>query len=873
MSKKLLSLLLALAMLFCMVPQAGLGAEIEPETEITETQEPAAVEPAEEKADEEPAPSPAAEPEAPSVEPAPAPATEPEAAPAVQETPETEPAQTDDAEAPADNKTEEEVQEQVTEPAATPSESTEADEGEEEAADTPTDEEEQLAADDTEEITDPDEEVTEPVEDKPADETADTEASEETKDEATEEQPAKEPKEATEEEAPAEAAYVFVPGLAKLTAGTVFADNKCKTELGAVKAEAVVYALERVTGEGDLSGKDIIKITLNMEGAAVEAYVKAARLTMLDDAQAEAYENAQHADAIDYRGTVLDPAAFEAAVAETEEEPADDQQEEEAEPTKEQPEEQPTEQADEPEAESQDETAGEATEDEQADEDAADEEEGDEEAPAEPEAGETFPEADDSEEEAGVEDAESETTEPEAAEAAEDAEGGEEKPEEGKEAEPGEEQPEAVGETEPEDEGEDEADAQEPAADNQQDEEAPDKTPTEETTKPVEETPAEATIYQMVVKLNHDQRIALRRTTDADGDIKGYADNGEIVTVLKTVKNWALVLASLSDAQGYIMTKFLAELPVSEDAKTGDPLGDTIPAETLPVEDEIIVFDETDEIVEVEAADTAAMTIAKDPEDTIVAPNTHATFKVEVDGTVTAYQWQVKTSDTADWTNTKLAGSGYDTDTLRIYATTARNGFRYRCVVTGGGATLTSKDALLTVGNVITITKDPEDTTVAPNTHATFKVEVDGTVTAYQWQVKTSDTADWTNTKLAGSGYDTDTLRIYATTARNGFRYRCVVTGGGTTLTSKDALLTAKVIYEIDNVIYEEIDGVLCVTGYTGTMSSYTVLAEIDGKMVTKIGDSAFEDNTNLESIDLPDTITVIGKRAFAGCTNLREMK
>ena len=65
----------------------------------------------------------------------------------------------------------------------------------------------------------------------------------------------------------------------------------------------------------------------------------------------------------------------------------------------------------------------------------------------------------------------------------------------------------------------------------------------------------------------------------------------------------------------------------------------------------------------------------------------------------------------------------------------------------------------------------------------------------------------------------------------------------------------------------------MVVVGYEGTNSSFVVKAEVNGVAVTKIGESAFEGNTNLVSIDLPDTITVIGKRAFANCSNLSKME
>ena len=79
----------------------------------------------------------------------------------------------------------------------------------------------------------------------------------------------------------------------------------------------------------------------------------------------------------------------------------------------------------------------------------------------------------------------------------------------------------------------------------------------------------------------------------------------------------------------------------------------------------------------------------------------------------------------------------------------------------------------------------------------------------------------------------------------------------------------------INGVTYEKLtDTTLIVSSYVGTESSIVIpTSPIDGFTVTEIGESAFEGNTVLESITLPDTITIIHKRAFAGCSNLREMK
>ena len=78
--------------------------------------------------------------------------------------------------------------------------------------------------------------------------------------------------------------------------------------------------------------------------------------------------------------------------------------------------------------------------------------------------------------------------------------------------------------------------------------------------------------------------------------------------------------------------------------------------------------------------------------------------------------------------------------------------------------------------------------------------------------------------------------------------------------------------YVVENVTYDLVDGEMTVMGYTVATSSYTVQETIDGYPVTRIGDEAFCGNTTLEYITLPDTIEVIGKRAFANCTNLKGM-
>ena len=65
----------------------------------------------------------------------------------------------------------------------------------------------------------------------------------------------------------------------------------------------------------------------------------------------------------------------------------------------------------------------------------------------------------------------------------------------------------------------------------------------------------------------------------------------------------------------------------------------------------------------------------------------------------------------------------------------------------------------------------------------------------------------------------------------------------------------------------------IVVVKYNGTASTLTVPNTVAGLPVVEIGAQAFEGNTNLKSVTLPATIEIIGRRAFAECKNLLEVK
>ena len=156
----------------------------------------------------------------------------------------------------------------------------------------------------------------------PAEDTVTEEPVEEVKEETTA-PVAEEVQEEAEVPAADDAEETFVAGLAYLSSGKVFADKQLTDEIGSVDQKAIVYANARMTGEGELANDDIIEIIANIENQLKTLYVKNERLTYFDEVQAGDYQTAEHTEGIDYLGTKLDAIAFTSAEMETESEPAE----------------------------------------------------------------------------------------------------------------------------------------------------------------------------------------------------------------------------------------------------------------------------------------------------------------------------------------------------------------------------------------------------------------------------------------------------------------------------------------------------------------------------------------------------------------------
>lgn len=217
----------------------------------------------------------------------------------------------------------------------------------------------------------------------------------------------------------------------------------------------------------------------------------------------------------------------------------------------------------------------------------------------------------------------------------------------------------------------------------------------------------------------------------------------------------------------------------------------------------------------------AGVTITAQPVDLSLCSGSSATFCVTGTGTGLTYQWQSNPVGCGGpWTNIAGATSAC----YNIPAVTAgMNNTFYRCQVTStcGPTTITSNCAALTVATAVTVTSQPADQTICDGANASFTVAGSGTGLIYQWQVNTgSGFANISNGGVYG-GATTATLTITgATTAMNGYLYRCQLSNGScpTPGISNAATLTINALPAITNSPANQ-------TVCTGSNTSFSVIA------------------------------------------------
>ncbi|MBR4345253.1 MAG: hypothetical protein IKP88_21530, partial [Lachnospiraceae bacterium] len=186
----------------------------------------------------------------------------------------------------------------------------------------------------------------------------------------------------------------------------------------------------------------------------------------------------------------------------------------------------------------------------------------------------------------------------------------------------------------------------------------------------------------------------------------------------------------------------------------------------------------------------SSATITSHPQNVTASADSTVQFKVSANGESLKYQWQTSKNNGQTWVNSSM--SGCKTNTLNVVAIADRNGYMFRCVITDkNNISVASNAATLTVTSQseLKITSQPADVTTPANATVKFIVTASGTGLKYQWQTSKDGGSTWVNSGM--SGYNTNTLNVLAVAARNGYKFRCVVTDKfGKTVTSNAATLT-----------------------------------------------------------------------------------
>ncbi|MBQ1410768.1 MAG: leucine-rich repeat protein [Oscillospiraceae bacterium] len=190
-----------------------------------------------------------------------------------------------------------------------------------------------------------------------------------------------------------------------------------------------------------------------------------------------------------------------------------------------------------------------------------------------------------------------------------------------------------------------------------------------------------------------------------------------------------------------------------------------------------------------EAATLTVVTVSKpaivgQPSSVSVAPGATASFTVVASGDELSYQWQYKKPGSNSWRN----WSGKTAATASVKATSAKNAYQYRCVVSNSGGSVYSNVVTLTVvtASKPVITSQPASVSVAPGASASFTVAATGDDLSYQWQYKKAGSNTWSN----WSGKTTASVTVKASSSNNAFQYRCIVSNSAGSVTSSAASLT-----------------------------------------------------------------------------------
>ena len=180
---------------------------------------------------------------------------------------------------------------------------------------------------------------------------------------------------------------------------------------------------------------------------------------------------------------------------------------------------------------------------------------------------------------------------------------------------------------------------------------------------------------------------------------------------------------------------------------------------------------------------SAGITITQQPQNQSIVVGTSINLTVKATGSSLKYQWYFKKKGQTSFNIWN--GRTHATETVSPNSTW--DGIQLYCKITdGSGKTLNSSTVTI---NVLSITTQPSNVTVAAGSNATFKVVATGSGLNYQWQYKKSGQTSWNNWGARTTASTTATSNA----TWQGMQVRCIVTdSAGNKVTSNAATITIK---------------------------------------------------------------------------------
>ena len=115
--------------------------------------------------------------------------------------------------------------------------------------------------------------------------------------------------------------------------------------------------------------------------------------------------------------------------------------------------------------------------------------------------------------------------------------------------------------------------------------------------------------------------------------------------------------------------------------------------------------------------------------------------------------------------------NGAQTNRLIVDILESRINYKFRCRISDGTQSIYSDVVRFIIPEDIKITNQPVDYTGKTGSIAIFTVSTSGRNLSYQWEVKTSDSAEWKNTGMNGA--KTNQLGVDILESRKNYLFRC----------------------------------------------------------------------------------------------------